>query len=79
MLGTWLICLVLGLLFLGYVVERAFRYAEKNPLPALLGGAELLELFRDQRAAKNEALVINNEEPVLGASNKIIGSGTADV
>jgi membrane protein implicated in regulation of membrane protease activity len=31
----------IGLLFLAYVVERSFRYAENNPLPALLGGGEL--------------------------------------
>ncbi len=43
-----LIAFVVGLVFLAFVVERSFRYAEKNPFPALIGGAELLQLFRDQ-------------------------------
>jgi hypothetical protein len=58
---------VLGLLFLVYVVERSFRYAEKNPLPALFGGAELLELFRDQRSASNKTIVVD-APPEIGAT-----------
>ncbi len=30
-----LIAFIIGIIFLGYAVERAFRYAEKNPIPAL--------------------------------------------
>ena len=37
-----LIAFIVGLLFLVYANERAFRYAIKNPIPALLSGGEIL-------------------------------------
>lgn len=45
--------------YLVYANERAFRYAEKNPIPALLGGSELLQLFRDQASAKDKSIVVD--------------------
>jgi hypothetical protein len=62
---------VIGILFLAYVVERSFRYAENNPLPALLGGGELLQLFRDQRSARDKNVVVEGN-PVVGASANAI-------
>ncbi len=59
------IALVIG--HICYVVERSFRYAENNPLPALLGGAELLQLFRDQAAARDKSIVVD-ARPEVGAS-----------
>ena len=63
------VVLVLG--FVAYVTERAFRYAETNPIPALLGGSELLQLMRDQMSAKERAIV-SNDDTVVGASTKSI-------
>jgi hypothetical protein len=62
-----LIGIVLILAFLVYACERAFRYAEKNPLPALLGGAEYFQLLRDQMSARDSGIVVD-AKPVLGAS-----------
>lgn len=56
----------LGLAFLVYATERAFRYAINHPIPALLSGGEILQLFRDQ-AARDKSLVIESD-PVVGAS-----------
>jgi hypothetical protein len=50
------------------IVERAFRYAENYPIPALLGGAELLAYFRDQTAAR-EPNIVKDQLPVIGASD----------
>jgi|SRR4029077_20432989 len=66
-----LIGLALGLAFLAYANERAFRYAEKNPVPALLSGTELLQLFREQRGASDKS-IISDEPPIAGASSNII-------
>jgi hypothetical protein len=60
-----LVAVALGLGVIVYVVERSFRYAETNPLPALLGGSELLQLFRDQIAARDRTLVVN-DPPIVG-------------
>jgi hypothetical protein len=68
----------LGLAFLVYANERAFRYALNNPIPALFSGGQLLEFFRDQRAARDAAIVIESE-PVTGAgSDAIEKKGDAD-
>lgn len=64
----------IAVLVLGYMVyssERAFRYAEKHPLPALLGGTELFQLVRDQLGAKDKS-IISETDPVIGASNTLI-------
>jgi len=69
----------LGLLFLAYVVERSFRYAEKNPLPALLGGAELLQFFRDQRGASDKSIVVDSAPEIGGGASVIEHKGANDV
>ena|SRR5437764_11079768 len=61
-----LIGLALGLAFLAYANERAFRYAEKNPVPALLSGTQLLQLFRDQRGASDKSVIVEGD-PIPGA------------
>jgi hypothetical protein len=63
--------LAFGLIFLAYVIERSFRYAEKNPIPALLGGGELFQLLRDQTAAKDGS-IINDSPPIPGAGSVLI-------
>lgn len=60
------VVIVFGLAFLAYTVERAFRYAEKNPLPALLSGTEIFQLIKEQTAAKDKSIVIE-APPVVGA------------
>lgn len=70
-----LLALVIGLLFLAYAVERAFRYAEKNPIPALAAGTELVQLVRDQMGAKDKTIISENDLPVVGSSKTIIESG----
>jgi hypothetical protein len=60
----------LGLAFLAYVTERAFRYAEKNPIPALLGGAQLLELLKDSSA--KDKTIIYDAKPIEGAGHSVI-------
>jgi hypothetical protein len=62
-----LIAFLAGLCFIAYAVERSFRYAEKNPLPALLGGSEILQLIRDQGTARDKSVVVEGN-PVPGAS-----------
>lgn len=62
--------MIAGLLFLAYVTERAFRYAEKNPIPALLGGAQLLDLLRDV-SAKDKS-IIHDAKPIEGTGSKVI-------
>lgn len=66
-----LIGLALGLAFLAYANERAFRYAEKNPVPALLSGTELLQLYREQRSAGDKS-IISDLSPIAGASPNVI-------
>lgn len=63
----------LGFIFLGYFVERAFRYAEKNPIPALLGGSDLSQLIRDQMGAKDKS-IITDAAPIAGSATKMIES-----
>ena len=40
-----------------YVIERSFRYAEKHPIPALMGGAELLKVIEQQIGAKDKSII----------------------
>jgi len=51
-----------------YFVERATRYAEKNPLPALMSGAQLLKVYEHQMGAANKAIVEESAEPQLGGT-----------
>lgn len=55
------------LLFSAYAVERSFRYAENDPISALFSGGEMLQLYRDQTAARDRAIVVDSP-PVIGAS-----------
>jgi hypothetical protein len=74
-----LIGLVFGLAFLVYANERAFRYAIKNPIPALLSGGEILQLIRHQTAARDKSIVVEGK-PEVGASLSAIehrGDGNA--
>lgn len=48
---------ILILTVAAYFAERAFRYAEKNPIPALMGGAELLKVIEHQIGAKDKSIV----------------------
>jgi len=75
LLAVGLVVLIVA--YLIYSSERAYRYAEKNPLPALLGGTELVQLYRDQMAAKNKSIVISPDEPPIAGSsaNLIEGDG----
>jgi hypothetical protein len=58
------------LLFLVYVNERAFRYAQKDPVTALLGGSELYQLLKDQ-SAKDKSIVVDST-PIEGAGSAVI-------
>jgi hypothetical protein len=62
---------VILLLFLIYSNERSFRFAEKHPIPALMGGGALLEYLRDQ-SSKNKDIVVTDAPPVAGGPS---GSG----
>jgi hypothetical protein len=61
----------LGLAFLVYAVERSFRYAEKNPLPAILSGTEIYQLVKDQTSAKDKAIVVDSA-PIIGAPTQLV-------
>ena len=74
-----LIGLAIVIAFLVYATERTFRYAEKNPIPALLSGGEILQLIRDQTAARDKSIVVE-AKPEVGASVSAIehrGDGNA--
>jgi hypothetical protein len=62
-----LLALAIGIAFLVYANERAFRYAIKYPLPALLSGGEIFQLIRDQTAAKDPTIIVD-AKPEVGAS-----------
>jgi hypothetical protein len=75
-----LIGLAIVIVFLVYATERAFRYAIKNPIPALLSGGEILQLIRDQTAARDKSIVVVEAKPEVGASVSAIehrGDGNA--
>jgi len=46
------------LIFGAYVAERGFRFAEKHPAEALMGGSEYFHYLRDQ-TAKDRSIVID--------------------
>lgn len=48
-------------------MNEPFRYAIKHPIPALLSGGEILQLFRDQAAARDPSIVVE-AKPEIGAS-----------
>jgi hypothetical protein len=51
-----------------YFIERAFRFAEKNPAAALMGGSTYYHYLKDQ-SAKDKAIIIDNDQ--------IVGAGPA--
>lgn len=60
--------LILAVAF--YFSERAFRYAEKHPIPALMGGAELLKVIEHQIGAKDSSIVqTDGATPQIGVQN----------
>jgi hypothetical protein len=64
-----------GVVVVGYLIyssERAYRYAQRDPISALLGGTELYQLVRDQMSAKNKDIV-SDETPVIGGSKSAEG------
>jgi hypothetical protein len=63
---------VLVLLVCAYFCERAFRYAEKHPIPALMGGAELLKVIEHQMAASDKALPTDNDEQLIGGAPRAL-------
>jgi len=70
---------VIGFAFLIYANERAFRYAIRNPIPALLSGGEILQLIRDQTGARDKSIVVE-AKPEAGAGLSAIehrGDGNA--
>ena len=62
----------LGLL-LYYLIERTFKYAEENPVPALLSGAELGKLSEHQMSASDKSAV-TDEAPLVGIQATAIQS-----
>lgn len=66
-----LIGVALGLAFLVYANERAFRYAKEFPIPSLLSGSEIFQLLKDQRGASDHSIVVE-ADPVMGASASAI-------
>ena len=66
-----LLGLIIVIAFLAYANERAFRYAIGNPLPALLSGGELLQLIRDQSAARDRSIVVEANPEIGGSLNAI--------
>jgi hypothetical protein len=61
------ILLIIGLAL--YVCERCIRYAEKHPIPALMGGAELLKVIEHQMAARDKAIVGDDSPQIGGAKD----------
>ena len=62
--GTpWFALVAVGLI-LGYLVyssERDYRFAQKNPIAALLSGAHLFDLLKAQMGAKDESIMQKSE------------------
>src|SRR5262249_3193439 len=74
-----LLGLAIVIAFHVYAAEPTFRYAEKNPIPAVLSGGEILQLIRDQTAARDKSIVVE-AKPEVGASVSAIehrGDGNA--
>jgi hypothetical protein len=64
---------VLILLAAIYFSERAFRYAQRDPLSALLGGAQYLKAIEHQWAASDKSIVVESETPQIGGPKKAVG------
>lgn len=62
---------------IAFIVERSFRYAEQNPLPALMNGGQIIKLYREQLSAKHPEIVID-QEPVAGIGSGLDTEGRPD-
>ncbi|HEY2034682.1 MAG TPA: hypothetical protein VGH02_13440 [Rhizomicrobium sp.] len=61
-----LIGIAIVLCYMIYSSERSYRYAEKNPIPALLGGGALLQYLQSQAGAKDPKTIRGDSTPVAG-------------
>jgi hypothetical protein len=64
--------IALVVLYLFYANERAFRYAQKDPISALLGGSQLVQMLKHQAGAKDKNIISEQETPIVGAGAKTI-------
>ena len=58
-------------LLLYYLIERTYKYAEENPVPALLSGGELGKLSEHQMSASDKSIV-TDDAPLVGAQASAI-------
>jgi hypothetical protein len=54
--------------FAYWFLERSYKFAEKHPAAALMGGAEYFHYLRDQSSAKDRSIVLDASPIVGGAS-----------
>lgn len=73
MFGAMAMTLILTLVYL----VGTWRFAERQPDLALMGGAELLQLRRMQMGAKDPQIIDVNATPVVGVSSNAGGAGNA--
>jgi hypothetical protein len=64
LLATCTIGLIL--IFSAYFVERCFRFAERHPAEALMGGTEYFHYLRDQTAEKDRSIIIEAPAVIAG-------------
>jgi hypothetical protein len=62
---------LVGFVFMLYLNERSFRYAEDHPIPAIMSGTEVYNLIRDQISAKDKSIIVDTP-PVVAASSEIV-------
>lgn len=62
---------LLILLALGYVTERLMRYVVDNPIPALMGGAQLLKFLERQLGAGNKSIVHDTKATEVAAGSAV--------
>jgi hypothetical protein len=65
-----LVALILTFVCIVYVNERAYRYAQNDPVSALLGGTELLQVIREQMSAKDKSIVAD-AAPTIASGAKL--------
>jgi hypothetical protein len=66
-----LVALILILLCVVYVNERAYRYAQNDPVSALLGGTELMQVIREQMSAKDKSIVAD-APPTIASGGQLV-------
>lgn len=69
------IVFIAGLAFLGWLSDRAFRYAEGHPIPALMSGTQILQLLQDQISAKDKSIIVD-QPPVVAAPPDLLKAPT---